>query len=314
MARGLIIGGGVTAIIAGLIAAALAVTVAVTETPSAHVSRYLDALATDDLAAASILAGLPPGTPVPLGDEGNPTVVRVVAAQDRSDNRVAVTAVYGGEADAATVIFLLEPAPALLGVIPQWRFVDPPIARIPVGVNQHTELRVGGRTVSTASAGATVEVSAFIPARVSVVNVEPFLDADSLSIRPASQAVPPAILTARPSARLTSEVERQLTTLLDTCAEQEVLQPAGCPFGRVITGERVLDRPAWMRVDAPRASVTPSANPGRFTLDATATMRLEAQVQSLFDGTVSNLAEEVLASISGVVVLGPDGPVITVFP
>ncbi|HET8958050.1 MAG TPA: hypothetical protein VFM95_06305, partial [Microcella sp.] len=77
---------------------------------------------------------------------------------------------------------------------------------------------------------------------------------------------------------------------------------------------RVIDRPVWMRVDAPQASLSLSANPGRFALDATATMRIEVDVQSLFDGTVSRLTEDVVADVSGIVVLGPDGPVVTVYP
>ncbi|RZS56198.1 hypothetical protein EV141_1651 [Microcella putealis] len=314
MARGLLIGGGVAALVSGLAAAALVVAVTMTETPEAHVERYLEALAADQLPAAAALSGLEPGDALPLGDEGEPTVLRVVAAQPRDGGRVAVTALYGGDNDAATVIFLLEPAERLAGIIPQWRFVEPPVTRIPVGVDQHTELLVSGRALVTPGPGETAIATAFIPARVSVANAEPFLDAASTRIRPRSVAPPPVILTATPSERLVREVERQLTEVLDTCATQEVLQPSGCPFGRAVTGDRVIDRPAWMRVDAPQVSLTLSANPGRFSLDGSATMRVEVEVQSLFDGTVSRLTEDVVADVSGIVVLGPDGPVVTVYP
>ena len=37
-------------------------------------------------------------------------------------------------------------------------------------------------------------------------------------------------------------------------------------------------------------------------------------MQSLFDGTVSTLAEDVIADMTGIVALGPDGPVVTVYP
>lgn len=314
MARGLLIGGGAAALVSGIAAVAFAVAVAVTQTPEAHVARYLDALAADDLPAAAALAGIEAGTALPLGDEGTPTTVRIVTAQERTEGRVAVTAVYGSEGDAATVIFALEPAAAIAGVIPQWRFVDAPVSRIPVGVDQHTDVRVAGRAVTTPGPGQTAQVTAFIPAKVTVTNGEPFLDAASRSIRPVSATTPAVLLAATPAPRLEREVERQLTELLDACAEQEVLQPAGCPFGRVITGDRAIDRPVWMRVGAPRASLTLSSNPGRFVLDATATMRVEVAVQSLFDGAVSTLAEDVVADMTGIVVLGPDGPVVTVYP
>lgn len=302
------------ALISGLTAAVLAAVVIVAETPEAHVERYLAALADDDLLAAAQLAGLPPGAPTPLGDEGTPTTVRVVTAQDRAEGRVAVTAVYGGESDPATVIFLLEPNTRLLGVIPQWQFVAPPVARISVGIDQHDRVRVAGRTVTTSGPGATSEVAAFIPARVSVTNAEPFLEAPSRAIRPRAVDPAPVILQAQPSQRLVREVQRQVTALLDECAEQTVLQPAGCPFGRVIDDDRVLDRPLWQRVDEPRVELGRTANAGRFSLDASATMQITADVQSLFDGTITRLVDEVTADMIGIVVLRPDGPVVTVYP
>lgn len=314
MSRGMLIGGGVLALVSGLTAAALAAVVIVAETPEAHVERYLAALADDDLLAAAQFAGLETGAPLPLGDEGTPTTVRVVTAQDRAEGRVAVTAVYGGESDPATVIFLLEPDARLLGVIPQWRFVAPPVARIPVGIDNHDRVRVAGRTVTTSGPGATSEVAAFIPARVSVTNAEPFLDAPSRVVRPRSVDPAPVILQAQPSERLVREVQRQVTELLDQCAEQTVLQPAGCPFGRVIDDDRVLDRPQWERVDEPRVVLSRTANAGRFSLEASATMRITAEVQSLFDGSITRLVDDVPADMLGVVALGPDGPVVTVYP
>jgi len=302
------------ALMSGMVGAVLAAVVIVAETPEAHVDRYLAALASDDLLAAGQLAGLEAGTPLPLGDEGTPTTVRVVTSQERGEGRVAVTAVYGGETDTATVIFLLEPDARLLGVIPQWRFVAPPVARIPVGIDQHDRVRVAGRTVTTAGPGATTEVAAFIPARVSVTNAEPFLEAPSRVIRPRAVEAAPVILQGQPSERLVREVRRQVTTLLDECAEQTVLQPAGCPFGRVIDDDRVLDRPEWQRVDEPRVGLSRTANAGRFSLDASATMQIEADVQSLFDGSITRLVDEVPAEMLGIVVLGPDGPAVTIYP
>lgn len=314
MARGMLIGGGVLALVSGLTAAVLAAIVIVAETPEAHVERYLTALADDDLLAAAELAGLDPGTELPLGDEGTPTTVRVVTAQGRSEGRVAVTSVYGSDSDAATVIFLLEPDTRLLGVIPQWRFVSPPVARIPVGVDNHDTVRVAGRTVTTPGPGATREVGAFIPARVSVTNAEPFLEAPARVIRPRAIDPAPVILQAQPSERLVREVQRQVTELLDLCAEQSVLQPAGCPFGRVIDDDRVLNRPSWSRTDEPSVVLTRTANAGRFGLEAAATMQVEAEVQSLFDGSVTRLVDAVPAELMGIVVLGPDGPIVTVYP
>jgi hypothetical protein len=314
MARGLFIGGGVFALLSGIAALVLATLVVVSETPEAHVERYLAALADDDLLAAARLAGLPAGEPLPLGDEGTPTTVRVVTAQERPAGRVAVTTVYGGDADAATVIFVLEPDASLLGVIPQWRFVAPPVARIPVGIDQHNRVLVAGRAVTTNAPGGTTTVSAFIPARVSVTNADPFLTAPPRATRPRAVNPDPIILRAEPSTRLVREVERQVVTVLDTCAEQTVLQPAGCPFGRVIDDDRVLDRPTWQRVDTPQVTLMRSEIAGRFSLEGRVTMRISVSVQSLFDGSVTELTDDISVDLSGIVGIGPDGPVVTVYP
>lgn len=314
MARGLLIGGGAAALIAGIAGGLLAAVVILSETPESHVERYLDALAADDLRAAARLAGLDASAPLPLGDEGTPTTVRVVASQDRGDGVVAVTAVYGGDTDAATIILTLEPDTPLAGVVPQWRFTAPPVARLPVGIDQHDTVRVAGTEVTTAGPGETTDVRAFIPARVTVTNAEPYLEAAARTTRPRTTAPPPVVLRATPSARLERVVERELAHLLDTCSEQSVLQPSGCPFGRVIDDDRAIERPIWSRIGNPDARLTLSANAGRISFDASATMQIEVAVQSLFDGTVSTLVDEVPAELTGIVVLGPDGPLITVYP
>lgn len=314
MARGWLIGGGVAALLAGIAATALAVLLATTATAEDHVARYLSALADDDLPTAAALAGLPPDAPLPLGDEGRPSVVRVVAAQDRGDGVTAVTVEYGSPTDAATAIFLIEPAAPLWGFVPQWRFVEPPVAALPVGLNNHDRVTVSTRVVTTPGPGEPAPVEVFVPARVSVTSTDPFVDATARYVRVRSTSPLPVILSASPSDRLLRAVERELAEFLDTCTEQTVLQPTGCPFGRIIEDDRVIDRPQWERTTPVRASLEASRNAGRWQLTGTATLRLTASVQSLFDGSVTLFVDDVAAEIVGVVIVGADGPVVTVYP
>jgi hypothetical protein len=100
-------------------------------------------------------------------------------------------------------------------------------------------------------------------------------------------------MTIAPEAteRFVSEVQTQVDEHLATCARQRVLFPTGCPFGAEID-DRVLGEPRWEIAQLP-SLVIEAGEAGRWSVPPTpATARLQAEVQSIFDGSVSTLDEE----------------------
>ncbi len=297
----------------GLGAASFALAVVATATPEAHVLRYLEALADDDLVAAARLAGVPEGDTIPLGDDGEPSVVRIIERIDSPDGGARVIAEYGGEQDAVTTIFTLAPGPAHLGIVPVWQFARAPIATVDVGVDHHDRLRVNGEVVQMPEAGQSVEVAVFVPSLVTARVVEGHVQSPPVSQRADGSSRVTIELEAEPTALLQRVVEQELERFLLDCTEQRVLLPTGCPFGRTVT-ERVVDPPIWQLVSAPDVEIVPGLTPGRWGVVGEAEVQLTVQVQRLRDGSLSELDETVTATISGDVVLTDTGPELTIYP
>lgn len=317
MTRAALVWGGAAAAILGLGAVALAVIVATSATPAAHVQRYLDALARDDLAAAARLAGIEPPSAMPLGDEGEAGIRRIISANDRGDGTVAVVAEYGGEnggeTDAARVTFVLEPAPAALGIVPRWAFTTPPVAELEISADLHDRVDITNQPVVAEEAGGTVVVRVFVPARVTVRLDDPLLRAEPVTTRVALADNEPITLAVSPSATFERRVQREVERLLAACTEQEVLLPAGCPFGVEIT-DRVTVAPQWELIVAPEIALTAGERPGVWSVRGAGMVRLVVTVQRLLDGSVKVRDEEVAVTVRGEVVIEPEGPVLTLYP
>ncbi len=305
--------GGAAAAVLGLGAASFAVAVVVTVTPEAHVQRYLEALADDDLVSAARLAGIPDGDALPLGDDGEPSIVRIIERIDAPDGSARVLAEYGGDKDAVTAVFTLEPGPARWGIVPAWQFSRPPVATASVGVDQHDRVRVNGVVAQTPEAGEPVSFAVFVPSLVTARVVEPHVQAAPVSRRVDGSKVTSIELEAETTALLQRVVAVEVEQFLIDCTEQQVLLPTGCPFGRTVT-ERVVDLPRWNLVSGPDLEIVPGRAPGRWSVTGEADLRLTAHVQRLRDGRLSDLDETVTASLSGEVVLTVDGPRLTIYP
>lgn len=312
MTRVSLVWGGAGAAIVGLGAVALAIVIATTATPADHVQRYLDALARDDLAAAARLAGLEPPTAMPLGDAGEPSIHRIVSTETGPDGVVTVVAEYGDEQDAVRVPFRLAPAPPTLGVVPAWAFEQPPVAALEVAADEHDRLVVNDQGLSTPGAGQGVQVSAFVPARVTVSLAEPMLRAESVTTRVESSGGR-IELAVRPSERLERTVRRELEEVLLACTEQRVLQPAGCPFGLEIV-DRVIEPPVWRLDDALDLIIESGDDPGVWRVRGEGSVGFTVTLQRLFDGVIVVRDEPLGFVVRGDVVLEPDGPVLTVYP
>lgn len=305
--------GGAAAALLGLGAASFALAAVVTATPEAHVLRYLDALADDDLVAAARLAGLPDDAPLPIGDDGEPDIVRIIERLETAGDEVRVLAEYGSAQDAVTAVFTLTPGPAHVGIVPVWQFARSPIATTAVEVDQHDRVSVNGHVVQTPEAGQSVDVTVFVPSLVTARVVEPHVQSAPVSLRVDGSSRVGIELEAEPTALLRRVVVSELEQFLVECTKQRVLLPTGCPFGRAVT-ERVVEPPVWQLVSSPDVEIVPGLTPGRWGVVGDAEVRLTVQVQRLRDGRLSDLDETVTASISGEVVLTDEGPELTIYP
>lgn len=313
MNRSAMLWGGVAAALAGLGVLTFAFASVATATPEAHVSRYLEALADDDLADAARLAGLSPDAPLPFGDDGEPSIVRVVERVDLPDGDARVVVEYGSDQDAVTAVFILTPGPAHLGVIPVWRFATPPVTTASVGVDKHDRLLVNDVRVHTPEAGAAVEVSVFVPGRLAARLSEAHVRASGERVRVDGSSQATIVLEAQTTPELQRVVTREIEEFLLDCTEQRVLFPTGCPFGGVVT-DRVIDEPLWNLETSPTIEIVPGLTPGRWAVMGEASLRLTAEVQRLRDGRLSDIDELVTASIIGELVLSADGPELTIYP
>lgn len=313
MKRDALLWGGAAAALLVLGAASFAIAAVTTSTPEAHVVRYLEALADDDLEAAARLAGLPAETPMPLGDDGEPSIVRIIDRIDIAEGAARVIVEYGSEQDAVTAVFTLTSGPAHLGVIPVWQFASPPVATASVSVDHHDRLRVNEQSVQTPAAGEAVELAVFVPSRITALVVDAHVRAESVTARVDGSTRTTIVLEASPTELLQRVVAREVEQFLLECTEQRVLLPTGCPFGRTVV-ERVVGLPTWQLVSPPQVEIVPGLVPGHWGVVGDAELQLTAQVQRLRDGRLSDLDETVTATISGDVVLTGDGPELTIYP
>ncbi|MEN9620994.1 MAG: hypothetical protein RL499_1187 [Actinomycetota bacterium] len=313
MTRAARVGGGAVAALLALAGLSFGILLSTSATPAAHVQRYLDALARDDLVAAAQLAGLEPPTAMPVGDEGEPSIHRVISSADRGDGTVAVTIEYGDETDAVQATFTLEPAPPTFGVVPAWAFVEPPVMSLEVAADRHNVIAVNAESVVAAAAGEPVAVSVFVPARVTVRLDEPLLSAEPQSVRVGGEDGVTAItLAVTPAERLQRVVDRGVESLMQECAEQAVLQPTGCPFGVVIT-DRVVDAPQWRLDSLDELSIEPGEQPEVWKIRGEGSVQLVVEAQRLFDGTISTRDETLAFIVRGEVTIVDREPVIRLY-
>jgi hypothetical protein len=185
------------------------------------------------------------------------------------------------------------------------------VRTLEIGVDQHDEFLVNDERLAAASAGDTVRVTAFVPVRLEIGVADPYVESESRSFRLTGSALGEVLLEAEPTARLHRAVLQEVEEFLASCVEQEVLQPAGCPFGREID-DRVLDRPQWALTTAPALTLTASSTPGVWDVRALAGVGLRVTVQRLFDGRISEVDTTLTATVTGQVVVRDGRPRLTI--
>ena len=110
-----------------------------------------------------------------------------------------------------------------------------------------------------------------------------------------------------PTATFVERVQLQVDGYLDQCTAQPVLQPAGCPFGIEID-DKVVGEPVWTMVAYPPVTLTPGET--AFEMPPTeGVAHISVEVQSLFDGDLSQLEEDRPFQLSLTATIRPDGSI-----
>jgi hypothetical protein len=277
---------------------------------AAFVERYLDAIARDDIVSAEATpgvrldpadlagAGLPEDTSTAMLRSGviesGPEDVRVLADEPTGDEGArSVTVSYRLESSIVETTFEVRPIEPLYGVLNRWEFATSPLTVVQVTAAHNPLFTVGSLTLDTRANKSGDELLAFTQ------------QAPYLAIAPAAyefgyestllEAVPSDVVTtpgtpaevtvdALPTQEFVDRVQAKVDEfLVDQCASQPVLKPAGCPFG-VDVDDRVVTEPAWTIIESPVVTLVPGE--AVFEMPPTpGVARVTFEAQSLFDGS-----------------------------
>ena len=298
--------------------------------PTAFVERYLallaDGKAADALAVPGVSldsatlaeAGLPESASDALLRTDVLTALTDITAVSETevDGVFEVTYSYkiGGQPGETT--FTVESA-GWIGVVPEWKFAESPLAAITVVTNGSQSFQVNGFTLDTRQVSPFgVDANPLDPVTMLVfspglyrVGVDTQLAStpgvDLLANAPMKDV--PLKLQAVPKPEFVEVVQEKVNAFLDSCAEQQLLYPTGCPFGRSVQN-RINSLPQWSITEYPAVTLAPAGVTWHMaTADAVA--HLDVEIKRISNGTLVPLSEDVPFTVAAQINVRPDGAV-----
>lgn len=295
------------------------------------VRQYLAALARHDAAAALQIPGVdvseasPGGAhSAPEGTDASGVLLRDGMTSDIRDIEIIsdlpteagvreVTAGYELAGKAHRSTFTLAPGEARFGVFHSWRFAESPVAVVSLAVLHETVVDVNGLAIDIRSShagqtgfGARGDFLVFAPGAYTFSHESRLLTAEPVTAVVTEPGQSAAVeVDAAANDVFVSSVQKELDSYLDDCASQQVLLPAGCPFGQFIEN-RLLGLPKWSIKSYPPVSLSPT-DTGWEMSETEGSAHLAGEVQSLFDGTISELDEKVPFTVALTASIRPDG-------
>lgn len=316
-------------LLAGAIAATGAIIYRELYSPSAFVARYLSLLGDGQAAEALTLPGVTvdsaqleaSGLPADASEAllrsaalSSLTDATVTGEREGDDGVTTVSVTYTAGAHEARTTFRVEPA-GWVGVAPTWRFETSPLAAIELTLRGATEFTVNGfsldtRQVSPAGADADpldpVSLLVFSPGLYSISVDTPISTSEGVAVlSDTPQAAIPVDLQTTPTPEFLDVVQERVSSFLDDCATQEVLQPTGCPFGLLVQN-RIVNAPQWSIDEHPVVTLDPDGAHWSIAR-VQAVARIVVDIQSIFDGSIHHLDEAVPFFVGGTVTILPDG-------
>ena len=286
----------VALVIGGFVAAVLVLNASL-YSAGGFVRGYLEAIARHDASGALELAG-----PISGGDASRELLVagamgdlddlRQVSDTASADGTHSVVFAWTAAGVAGTSTFEVRRDGTLLGMFPTWAFAESPFGIAQVTVANGTAFTANGVDLQAPAQDLPAPYLVFTPGTYELSHDSKYLHADARDVTvsaPGAAVIAPVEI--RPTAALVTQVQKELNGYLDECATQEVLLPAGCPFGLQM-GNRIVSTPKWEISTYPEVTLEPGPQPASWLmLPSTGTARVTVDVRSIFDGSVSGLDE-----------------------
>ena len=271
---------------------------------TAFVQSYLNDLAAHDLDGALDHPGIRPNelaSPAALDADalGDLSDIQPVREQELDDGttlvtmRVTLRLPGAAEGTSYETSFLIERTGTELALYPTWRFSESPVQRMDVRVKRGTSFTINGFDVAADGVvrGSTVSYYVLSPGIYRIGHESEWFTASTTDVVVIGGETASVDIELTPTAAFVQEVQRQVDAFLDSCTEQTVLFPTGCPFGTFFS-DRIQGEPVWTIAEYPTVAVT-SDEDGWLVPRTRGAAHLEVDVQSLYDGSIYHFDEDV---------------------
>lgn len=244
------------------------------------------------------------------------TEVRAVGEQVNGDiTQVTVSYRIGGDLGETT--FDVRQT-GWSGLVPSWQFASSPLTVMNVSVQGSWRFSVNGfevdkRQVSAdgvdADPEAAIPMLAFVPMAYEIAvdtaaTVAPPMRVDATAPLTLVEADVASVPSEEFAKVVTEEAEAWLA---EGCGERHVLQPDDCPYGYRLENRLAPGtQPTWSITEFPEIELEPHGAWWSIKR-ADGVAHIEMEVQSIVDGSISQVSEDILFTIDGTVELLEDG-------
>ncbi|AYF97778.1 hypothetical protein [Protaetiibacter intestinalis] len=284
---------GAVLVVGGAIAGGVAVANATVFSAASFAEDYLRALAAGRVDEVLALPG--------VDDEGlddallDPAALGTFRFEVRGDTERggvhAVRVAFGATHLDHEAVLRVERTGSRFLLFPAWGFASSPVTELELGTTGDERLTVG-EVPLTIDGGEPVAFAALTPGIYRVGHDSAFLHADPTTVV-ATGTAQSLTVDVEPNDAFVAAVQEAMEADLDACAAQTVLFPTGCPFGWSIE-DRVASEPLWTIAEMPDAEIAASDEIGLWAVPPVhGVAHLSVEVQSIFDGTISTLEEDV---------------------
>ena len=269
---------------------------------TSFVTSYLKALESSDYGLAASHAGLTRAPQIlPLASE-TPQNPRIVGTSSLPTGELVIQADYELGDDTHSTVFVVTGGEPVLWFFDTWRFSRQPIANLQFAVIGDERVSVNGTDLNVGDLGVPPRTTVLVPGIYSSSLETEWVQAEPVVSVMTEVGAPAGVrLVLSPTNTLMENTTDALEAYLDGCAAQAVLQPAECPFG-VSISDRVVGAVQWTILDYPEIDLRLSADRATWTMVAeSGVAEVTVQVQSLFDGSITEFRDTEEFDVVGVV-------------
>jgi len=269
---------------------------------TSFVTSYLKALESSDYGLAASHAGLTRAPQIlPLASEAleNP---RIVGTSSLPTGELVIQADYELGDDTHSTVFVVTGGEPILWFFDTWRFSRQPLTNLQFAVIGDERVSVNGTDLDVGDLGVPPRTTVLVPGIYSSSLETEWVQAEPVVSVMTEVGAPAGVrLVVSPTNALMENTTGALEAYLDGCAAQAVLQPAECPFG-VSISDRVVGAVQWTILDYPEIDLRLSADRATWTMVAeSGVAEVTVQVQSLFDGSITEFRDTEEFDVVGVV-------------